>query len=58
MEMQLGNHIIRAVDNRRMPPYQRQKLSRAAKAVNRERGTESAIGVGSGELLNVVDSSS
>jgi hypothetical protein len=27
-------------------------MSRAAVTVNRERGTESAIGVGSGELLN------
>jgi hypothetical protein len=31
---------------------QRQKLSRAAKTVNRECGTESVIGGGSGELLN------
>jgi hypothetical protein len=37
---------------------QRQKLSRAAKTVNRESGNESAIGVGSGGLLGVVDSTS
>jgi hypothetical protein len=31
--------------------YRRQKLSRAAKSVNRECGTEYVIGGGSGELL-------
>jgi hypothetical protein len=30
---------------------QRQKLSRAARSVNRECGTANVIGVGSGELL-------
>ena len=32
-------------------PYQRQKLSRAAKSVNRECGLTASIGVGSGERL-------
>jgi hypothetical protein len=32
-------------------PYQRQKLSRAAQSINRERGTETAISGGSGKLL-------
>jgi hypothetical protein len=35
-------------------PYQRQKMSRAANLVNREGGSATAIGVGSGELLGVV----
>jgi hypothetical protein len=38
----------------KMQGCQRQKLSRAAKSVNRECGTESIISVGSGELLSRV----